>query len=124
MKRIRVVVDTNVVVSAYLSDEGYERYVLDLVLAGKLDLGVSAAILAEYEGVLRRKKFGISASKVRGSMRLMRKAARLVSPRVSVCAATAPEDNKFLECASRPTPNIWSPGTSATSRRCGGACVS
>jgi uncharacterized protein len=98
MKRIRVVVDSNVVVSAHLSDKGYERYVVDLVLAGKLDLCVSAAFLAEYEGVLHRKKFGISPSKVLGSMRLMRKAARLVSPRVSVCAATDPEDNKFLEC--------------------------
>ena len=61
MRKLRVVLDTNVVVSAHLNAEGYERHVLDLVLAGKLQIAVSAAILEEYEGVLRRPKFGIAA---------------------------------------------------------------
>jgi predicted nucleic acid-binding protein len=41
MRTIRVVLDTNVVVSAHLNSEGYERHVLDLALAGKLKLAVS-----------------------------------------------------------------------------------
>lgn len=54
MRRSRVVLDTNVVVSAHLNAEGFERHVLDLVLAGKLQIAVSEPILTEYEGVLRR----------------------------------------------------------------------
>jgi len=54
MKTIRVVLDTNVVVSAHLNSEGYERHALDLALAGKLQLAVSEVILAEYAGVLSR----------------------------------------------------------------------
>jgi predicted nucleic acid-binding protein len=42
MRTIRVVLDTNVVVSAHLSSERYERHVLDLALAGKIKLAVSA----------------------------------------------------------------------------------
>ncbi len=45
MKRIRVVLDTNVVVSAHLNSQGYERHVLDLVLAAKLQLAASQPIL-------------------------------------------------------------------------------
>jgi predicted nucleic acid-binding protein len=43
MRTIRVVLDTNVVVSAHLNSEGYERHVLDLALAGKIKLAFSGA---------------------------------------------------------------------------------
>jgi putative PIN family toxin of toxin-antitoxin system len=68
MSTIRVVLDTNVVVSAHLNSEGYERHVLDLALAGKLQLAVSEIILAEYEGVLRRPRFGRTARQVNRSL--------------------------------------------------------
>jgi hypothetical protein len=80
MRRIRVVLDTNVVVSAHLNGEGYERHVLDLGLAGKLQMAVSEPILTEYDGVLRRARFGIKPRQVSQSIRLIRKAARIVSP--------------------------------------------
>jgi predicted nucleic acid-binding protein len=48
------VLDTNVVVSAHLNGEGYERHVLDRGLADKLQMAVSEPILTEYDGVLRR----------------------------------------------------------------------
>lgn len=51
--------DTNIIVSAHLNAEGYERHVLDLVLARKLQIVISEVIFVEYEGVLRRPKFGI-----------------------------------------------------------------
>jgi uncharacterized protein len=99
MRKPRVVLDTNVVVSAHLNAEGYERHVLDLVLAGKLQSAVSAAILEEYEGVLRRPKFGIAPRQVGRSLRLLRKAARIVRPRHRLEVTRDPADNRFLECA-------------------------
>ena len=99
MKTIRAVLDTNVVVSAHLNSEGYERYALDLVLAGKLQLFVSQAILEEYEGVLRRPKFAIPPKLAAKSLRELRAAARIVEPQRPLSVTRHDEDNRFLECA-------------------------
>jgi putative PIN family toxin of toxin-antitoxin system len=99
MPTIRVVLDTNVVVSAHLNSEGYERHVLDLVLAGKLQLGVSEAILGEYEGVLRRPRFRLSSRQVSRTMRLLRDASQIVTPHRELTFTRDPADNRFLECA-------------------------
>lgn len=98
--------DTNVIVSAHLNAEGYERHVLDLVLAGKLQIAVSAAILEKYEGVLRRPKFGIAPRQAGRSLRLLRKAARVVRcPRHRLDVTRDPDDNRFLECSVGKFPN-------------------
>jgi len=99
MGAIRVVLDTNVVVSAHLNSDGYERHALDLALAGKLELAVTEAILAEYEGVLLRPKFGLATRQVSRSLRLLRSAARIVRPRRELNVTRDPADNRFLECA-------------------------
>ncbi|MGA2391036.1 MAG: putative toxin-antitoxin system toxin component, PIN family [Candidatus Sulfotelmatobacter sp.] len=99
MSTIRVVLDTNVVVSAHLSSEGYERSVLDLALAGKLRMFASEAILREYESVLRRPKFQLNPLSVSRSLRLLRAAAQVVHPYRRLNVAHDPGDNRFLECA-------------------------
>ena len=99
MRTIRVVLDTNVVVSAHLNSEGYERSVLDLALSGKLRMFVSEAILQEYESVLRRPKFRLKALDVSRSLRLLRAAARVVAPYGKLSVARDLGDNRFLECA-------------------------
>ena len=99
MNAIRVVLDTNVVVSAHLKSEGYERHVLDLVLAGKLQLAAPNASLVEYAEVLARPKFAVGVKRVAKSMRLIRSAARIVHPQHELKVASDPADNRFLECA-------------------------
>lgn len=49
---IRVVLDTNVVVSSALTDEGLPSAIFDLAMDTKILTVVSAEILAEYEKVL------------------------------------------------------------------------
>lgn len=95
----KVVLDTNVVVSAHLKSDGFERLVLRLALASRLRLYLSRDILTEYEEVLSREKFGINPLRVAGSMRLIRRAGTLVEPKHRLSASSDPEDNKFLECA-------------------------
>ena len=95
-----MVLDTNVIVSAHLIGDGYERHVLDLVLANKLQLVASEPILAEYEGVLLRPKFGIRPSLVRRSMRGLRSGARVVRPQHKLKVTSDPDDNRFLEYAA------------------------
>jgi len=88
-----------VVVSAHLKSEGYERHVLDLVLAGKLQLAASEVILAEYADVLNCSKFGIDVKHVARSMRLIRSVARIARPQHELKVTPHAADNRFLECA-------------------------
>jgi uncharacterized protein len=99
MPRLKVVLDTNVVVSAHLRSDGFERFVLDLALASKLQLFISAEILDEYEGVLMRPKFGIEPKLVQDSLQLIKSKAKKVRPKRSITESPDPDDNKFLECA-------------------------
>ena len=91
--------DTNIVVSAHLRTDGFERHALDLVLAGKLQLAASEAILAEYAGVLARPKFAIARKRLTRSMQLIRNSAQIVNPSRRLTIAHDPADNQFLECA-------------------------
>jgi len=93
----RVVLYTNVIVSAHLNPNGLERAVLNWAL----DQGffVSGPILQEYGDVLRRAKFKIGSKLAAESIRLIRSRATLVTPLHSVTEARDPDDNHFLECA-------------------------
>ncbi len=99
MRLIKVVLDTNVVVSAHLTAGGLEAFVLDLALASKLQLYVSPDILAEYAEVLRRPRFRIDSKKVTQSLRLIKKRAKSVKPTLTLSVSRDPDDNRFLECA-------------------------
>lgn len=95
---IRVVLDTNVIISAHLNEAGLEASVFQLALAKKIEWIVSPAILEEYETVLRRKKFKFDSERVERLLARIDKAARPVEPqgRLAVCPDEA--DNRFLEC--------------------------
>lgn len=56
---MKVVVDTNVMVSALLSPYGPAARVLDALLAGRLVLVFDDRILCEYEEVLGRRRFWV-----------------------------------------------------------------
>ena len=100
MPRPSVVLDTNVVVSAHLNQDGLERFVLDLALSGALVLYVSEDILAEYTNVLQRARFGISPALLSRSLHLIRHAATLIRPKSVADLPRDPDDNKFLDCAA------------------------
>ena len=99
MPSLKVVLDTNVIVSAHLKEDGIERMILTLARAGHIRLFLSNAIFAEYQEVLLRPKFKLTASLVAESLDLIRSKARMVRPTTRVQAASDPDDNKFLECA-------------------------
>lgn len=99
MAKPAVVLDTNVVVSAHLSPRGLERFVLDLSLAGQIQLCSSRAILDEYARVLARPKFALPPNLTAASLALISRMSAVFEPRQRVIAAADPDDNKFLECA-------------------------
>jgi putative PIN family toxin of toxin-antitoxin system len=95
----RVVLDTNVIVSALLRENGPEDLILKLVLNAFLELCVSEPILAEYEQVLRRKKFSFDPAAVDRALAHIRKVATNVSPKRILKISPDEQDNRFLECA-------------------------
>ena len=96
---IRIVLDTNVLISAHLKDAGAEARVFDVVANQLVSLCVSDPILIEYEGVLSRRKFRIDKERVNQSMDLIRRVAVVITPSETVSASSDEPDNRFLECA-------------------------
>ncbi len=62
---MKVVLDTNVLVSGLLSPFGPPGEIVRLVSSGSLQLCFDARILSEYEDVLKRPKFGFSSAQTR-----------------------------------------------------------
>src|SRR5579871_2979010 len=94
-----VVIDTNVLVSANLSDEGLEAFVVSLALSGLLKLYISGPILDEYERVLRYPKLKFLPEQVTQLMQRLRLSSIFVSPTRVLAKASHEPDNRFLECA-------------------------
>lgn len=96
---MRVVLDTNVVVSAQLTPHGSSARVLELALQGKLDTLHDARILAEYREVLARPKFGFDPDDIDDVVgQLERGGASVLALPVSIELPDA-DDLIFLEVA-------------------------
>jgi putative PIN family toxin of toxin-antitoxin system len=96
---IRVVLDTNVLVSALLQPEGLPAAVLMMVLAGRVEACVSDAVLAEYEEVIRRPRFKRDTEVIEATLEAICRVANHVEPTRHVDACKDVDDNMFLECA-------------------------
>ena len=95
----RVVLDTNVIVSALLVPSGTQASILLLALRGHVALYVSLAVLAEYEEVLRRPRLKLDPRYIDAALASIRKIAHLVEPTQALSLSTDESDNRFLECA-------------------------
>jgi len=96
---LRLVVDTNVVVSSVLKPEGLQRTVVLLALAKPARWYVSDAILAEYAVVLARPELKVRRSLRQQLLQLIKNHTRLVIPSRLSQVTTDPADNIFVECA-------------------------
>jgi len=95
----RVVLDTNVVVSALLKPQGLEDQVLRLALAARLLLCLSPEVLAEYARVLSSPKFKFQREEVATALRQLEKSGSLFSPVRTLKISEHEPDNRFYECA-------------------------
>jgi putative PIN family toxin of toxin-antitoxin system len=96
---IRVVLDTNVIVSAYLNQDGLPFFITKLALAGIVKLCSSEPVLAEYEGVLQRKSYPLDRRRAKLLLDKLRSASTIVRPVGHLSETSDPDDNIFLECA-------------------------
>jgi len=99
MIALRLVLDTNIVVSAALNPDGLPRTVMTMALTKPARLFVTDAVFAEYQEVLARPEFKIKKGTRLRFVQLIKDRARLVKARRVVRAAKDPGDDKFLECA-------------------------
>ncbi|MBZ5614719.1 MAG: putative toxin-antitoxin system toxin component, PIN family [Acidobacteriia bacterium] len=96
---LRLVIDTNILVSAALKPDGLQRTVLLIALTKPARLYVTEAILAEYREVLAHPEFKIRKGLRQQLLQLIQNHAHLVSPARPLYVARDPDDNKFLKCA-------------------------
>lgn len=101
MLPLRLVIDTNVLVSAALKPESLQRTTLLLATTKPGRLYVSRPILDEYEDVLSRLELRIRKGLRLQLLQLIKNNAHVVAPsrRLDVCSD--PDDNVFLECADK-----------------------
>jgi putative PIN family toxin of toxin-antitoxin system len=97
---IRVVIDTNILVSALLHPKGLPARAFLLTIAETTaQLCVSGDVYAEYEEVIRRPKFDRSDSVIEHALRAIRERGFWVKPSEKVRACLDADDDIFLECA-------------------------
>lgn len=95
---MRVVLDTNVFVSAVLGRT--LQTIFDHWQTGSFVLIVSNEIIREYLGVLRRPKFHLTPEIIDPIMAQIFQQAEFVTPDMHIkIIETDPSDNKFLEAA-------------------------
>jgi putative PIN family toxin of toxin-antitoxin system len=99
MLALRLVLDTNVIVSAALKPDGLQRTVLLLAVARPARLYVSASILSEYRAVLARPELKIRKGLRRQFLQWIEDGSHPVSPSRQLRVTSDPADNIFLECA-------------------------
>jgi putative PIN family toxin of toxin-antitoxin system len=96
---LRLVIDTNVVVSTVLKPEGLQRTVVLLAMAKPARWYVSDAIVSEYAMVLARPELKIRRSLRQQLLQLIKNHTRVVSPSRLAQVTSDPADNMFVECA-------------------------
>jgi len=96
---LRLVIDTNIIVSATLKPDGLERTVLLLAITKPARLYVTEAIIAEYREVLARPRIGIPKGRRQQLLQLIRNRSYTVTPARPLRVTPDADDNKFLECA-------------------------
>ncbi len=97
---MKVVLDTNVLVSALLFPGGLPERIYGLALDGEIDLVTSPPLLVELGRVLAD-KFGWARSRVHRALTQLLRVAELVEPAASINEVRAdPADNRVLEAAA------------------------
>jgi uncharacterized protein len=97
---VKVVLDTNVLVSALIFPGGLPEQIYGLALEGEIDLVTSSPLLVELARVLAV-KFGWARSRIDRALTQVLRVADLVDPTATINEVRAdPADNRVLEAAA------------------------
>ena len=96
---MKIVLDTNVLVSGLLSPFGTCAKIVGMVASGELRLCVDARILSEYSEVLKRPKFRFEQDKVAALLDQIEHRGHTVAAGPLPVSLPDREDDPFLEAA-------------------------
>jgi uncharacterized protein len=99
MLALRLVIDTNVLISAALKSEGLQRTTFLLAITKPARLYVSRPILEEYAEVLSRPELSIRKGLRLQLLQLIKNRGHLIAPSRRIDVTSDPDDNIFVECA-------------------------
>jgi uncharacterized protein len=95
---LRVVLDTNVVVSGLLHQKGAPA-AIDAATSKQFRCYISESLLDEYREVLTRDYLGLDQHRAARFIGDVREVAIFVVPRKKVAVARDPDDDRVVECA-------------------------
>jgi putative PIN family toxin of toxin-antitoxin system len=99
MRKRRIVLDSNVIISGFLFG-GHPARLLEHALDGSVQCFISLPILDEVRDVLQRPKFGLSSDQALALTEQLHDLCEVVMPKKRLRVVTAdPDDNAVLECA-------------------------
>lgn len=96
---MKIVLDTNVLVSGLLSPHGAPAAVLRSVVAGGLSICFDERILSEYRRVLARSKFGFDSEQVAVLLAFLEVTGQSVLAPPLALSLPDPSDETFVEVA-------------------------
>jgi putative PIN family toxin of toxin-antitoxin system len=96
---MRVVFDTNVYVSAFVTPGGNGDRAFRAAIDGRIELAASVPILAET-GTVLIDKFGWERDQAERAVRLIAAVATVVEPAHRLALLADDPDNRILECAA------------------------
>jgi uncharacterized protein len=99
MLPLRLVIDTNVLISAAIKPAGLQRTVLLLAITKPARLYVSRPILEEYGEVLARPELKIRKGLRHQLLQHIKNHSYSIAPTRRLEVTADPDDNIFLECA-------------------------
>jgi len=96
---VKVVIDTNVLVSAILKDKEPEAILLFIASHPEIEWIISPSILKEYNEVLNRKKFSLPDNIKIAWLNLLDSLTTVIDAGVNINFPRDQKDAKFLSCA-------------------------
>ena len=96
---MKIVLDTNVIVSGLISPYGNPAEIMRMVSVGEIRLCYDARIITEYKEVLRKPKFQFNPEKIDIILDQIQYLGEIVSSKPLMNSLPAPGDNPFLEVA-------------------------
>jgi putative PIN family toxin of toxin-antitoxin system len=96
---MRIVLDTNVLISGMINIEGTPAQIVNLLINGRITLLYDGRILKEYAEVLNRKKFGFKKSTIDPIMDYIRNEGEYITAEPTNKGFVDKDDKKFYEVA-------------------------
>ena len=96
---MKIVLDTNVLVSGLLNPHGPPGRIVQMIIAGRISLCYDTRVFCEYREVLLRPEFPFVAHEVEALLEQIRVAGELLAAAHLPATLPDPDDAPFLEVA-------------------------